>query len=147
MSANSPLVNAHITRVINDGGDVTKIDQTWLQTAYAWMVSNSVDKSLLHWADPAFGIKVTTGSNIGTLYDLGSTWLPRGLDLTTTTPTSTTYSATGLNSLIPAFVNASGSAYLYWGKNNRFNQIRWKQQLTIAALYERNQTSSNICFA
>ena len=75
MTANSPLVNAHITRVGDDGGDVSTIDQAWLQTVYAWMVSNSVDKSLLHWTDPAFGV-AKTGSNITRMYDFGSTWLP-----------------------------------------------------------------------
>ena len=68
------------------------------------------------------------------------------MDLTPRDSTKTTYSATGLNSLIPAFVNADGSSQLYWGRNNRYNQIRRKQQLTIAALYARTQTSANICF-
>lgn len=146
MSANAPLVNAHITRVINDGGDLSTIDQTWLQTAYAWLVSEGIELSLLHWADPAFGVKKTS-SDITTLYDLGSTYLPRTLDLTTYDSSKTTYNATGLNSLIPAFVNADGASYLYWGKNNRFTQIRFKQQLTIAALYARTQTSVDVCFA
>ncbi len=146
MSANSPLVNAHITRVGDDGGDITTINQTWLQTAYAWLVSNSVNTSLLHWADPAFG-HIKSGSNISRIYDLGSTWLPRTLDLTPRDSTKTTYSATGLNSLIPAFINADGSSQLYWGRGNRYNQLRNNQQLTIAALYARTQTASNICFA
>ncbi len=145
MSANSPLVNAHITRVGDDGGDTSTIDIAWLQTAYAWLVSNSVDKSLLHWADPAFGV-TKSGSNITRLYDLGSTWLPRTLDLTPRDSTKTTYSATGLNSLIPAFVNSDGSSQLYWGRGNRYNQIRYKQQITFAALYARTQTSANVCF-
>jgi hypothetical protein len=145
MLANSALVNAHINRVMDDGGDPTTIDQTWLQTAYTWLTSNSVDKSLLHWADPAFGI-AKSGSNITRIYDLGTTWLPRSMDLTPRDSAKTTYNATGLNSLIPAFVNSDGSSQLYWGRNNRYNQIRFKQQLTIAALYARTQTSSNICF-
>ena len=145
MSGNSALVNAHISRVIDDGGDVSTIDQTWLQMAYTWLVSNGVDKSLLHWADPAFGVQ-KSGSNILRLYDLGSTWLPRSMDLTPRDSTKTTYSATGLNGQIPAFLNADGSSQLYWGRNNRYNQIRRKQQLTIAALYSRTQTSSDICF-
>ena len=70
MSANSALVNAHINRVIDDGGDVSTIDQTWLQTAYAWLVSNSVDKSLLHWADPAFGVQ--RAGRTSRLYDSGA---------------------------------------------------------------------------
>jgi hypothetical protein len=117
-----------------------------MQTAYQWLVDNGVSKSLLHWADPSFGV-LRSGANITRIFDLGSTYLPRGLDLTTTSPSNTTYSTAGLNSLIPAFTNANGSSYLYWGRNARFNQIRWRQQLTIAALYERTQTSSNICFA
>ncbi len=146
MSANSPLVNRHITRVIADGGDVSTIDVTWLQTVYAWLVSNSVDKSLLHWVDPAFGVQKNS-SNIQRIYDLGSTWLPRSMDLTPRDSSKTTYSATGLNSLIPAFVNADGSSQMYWGRNYRYVQIRRKSQLTIAALYARTQTSTDVVFA
>lgn len=147
MSANSPLVNAHINRVANENsGDFSTIDQSWLQTVYAWLVSEGIASSLLHWADPAFGV-TKSGSNITRVYDLGSTYLPRTLDLTAYDSTKTTYNATGLNSLIPAFVNSDGASYLYWGRNNRFTQIRWKQQLTIAALYARTQSTSDICFA
>ena len=145
MSANSPLVNDHIKRVTFDGGDPTTIDQTWLQTAYAWLVSEGVGSSLLHWADPAFGVQ-KSGSNIQRLYDLGSTYLPRTLDLTPRDSSKTTYSTTAINSSIPGFVNSDGSSQLFWGRNARYNQIRWKRQLTIAVLYERSQTSSNICF-
>lgn len=145
MSANSQLVNAHITRVFDETGSVSTIDQTWLQTAYAWLTSNSIDKSLLHWADPAFG-HIKSGSNISRIYDLGSTWLPRSLDLTPQDSTKTTYSATAINSLIPGFTNSDGSSQLYWGRGVRFNPFRAKQQLTIAALYSRTQTSSDICF-
>jgi hypothetical protein len=146
MSANSPLVNRHITRVIADGGDASTIDVTWLQTAYAWLVSNSVDKSLLHWVDPAFGV-AKSGSDITRIYDLGTTWLPRSMDLTPRDRTKCTYSATGLNSLIPAFINADGSSQMYWGRNYRYVQIRRKSQLTIATLYARTQTATDVVFA
>src|SRR4249920_3580931 len=100
MSA-STLMNAHITRVLNDGGvsPVTVDSAAWLGTVDAWLTSNDCWKYLMFWVNPAFGYKVSSG-HMTKIYCLGTTRLPRGGDLTFA-GTGTTYSATGMNATCP----------------------------------------------
>ncbi len=139
VSSNSALINKHYDRVVAAGGDGATIDTTWLTTVEGWLDSEGLKSNLLFWADPAFGV-IKDGSNIlSKVFCLGSTLKPRGGDYTPTT-SSTTYSATGLNSTVPAWVNGSSSAYGYFG-GGRYNNIRRKTGLTMVAAFQKSGTS------
>ncbi len=137
VSANSELANRHVNRVIDDGGDDTTINQTWLEACIQWAISNGLNKCIEFWADAAFGVKLSAGKVVK-VYCLGTTILPRGGDLTMQA-TNTTYSATGLNSTAPAWTNPNGSDHAYWG-GQRINNIRRKVQCTFFAAYKKPGT-------
>ncbi len=137
VSANSALANKHINRVIDDGGDVSTINQTWLQTCIDWAVDNDLDNCIEFWADAGFGVKLSAGQVIK-VYCLGTTILPRGGDLTMAT-SHTTYSATGLNSTAPAWTNPATTDRAYFG-GARVNNIRRKMQCTVFAAYKKPST-------
>lgn len=146
-TAANARVNAHINRVLNDGGDITKIDQTWLAAVDNWLaVTCDCLANLRLWTNPAFGVKLS-GSDVVKVYDYGTTTLPRGGDLTfCATPAcaiaaSTTYSATGLNSTTPAWVNGAANSRAYYG-NGRLNNIRRQVQVTAVAAF----SSSGDCY-
>lgn len=138
-SSSAAWVNAHINRVIDDGGDLATINRTWMDTVYNWMVSEDLWKSLQHWVDPAFGLKCSSqpcanGGQITVIYDFGTTKLPRGGDLRPTTA-NTTYQSAGLNGSTPAWVNGASNAFLLFG-NGRVNNIRRKIQATFLAVFQ-----------
>ncbi len=138
VSSHSELANKHINRVIDDGGDVTTINQTWLQACIDWAVDNDMDDCIEFWADAAFGVKLAAGKVVK-VYCLGTTILPRGGDLTMST-TNVTYSATGLNSTAPAWTNPATTDRAYWG-GERVNNIRQKLQCTFFAAYKKPDTN------
>ncbi len=138
VSTNSELANRHVNRVIDDGGDVTTINQTWLQTCIDWAVDNDLDNCIEFWADAGFGVKLSAGKVVK-VYCLGTTILPRGGDLTMKAA-NTTYSATGLNSTAPAWTNPNLTDQAYWG-GQRVNNIRRKLQITMFAAYKKPDTS------
>ncbi len=140
MSA-SAFVNKHITRVMNDSGvsPVTIDSAAWLLAVDAWLTANDCHKYLLHWVNPAFGHKLSSG-HITKIYDIGTTRLPRGGDYTPTT-TGATYSATGMNSTVPGWTNANFSDHAYFG-SGRLNQIRRKIQITMVAAYKKPDTNT-----
>jgi hypothetical protein len=145
-SANSALANKHVNRVIDDGGDPTTINQTWLQTCIDWAVAHDLDNAIEFWADAAFGVKLSAGKVVK-VYCLGTTILPRGGDLTMATA-NVTYSATGLNSTAPAWTNPAATDRAYFG-GERVNNIRQKTQATMFAAYKKPDTNkaSFICSA
>jgi hypothetical protein len=140
----TPFVNKHITRVLAAGGTVA--EPTWLATVDAWITSQSLYGNLVDWSNPAFGVIKNGSNHISKIMGLGTTWLPRLGDLTPVAPTSTTYSATGLNSL-PCWVNAANTAISYYGaarsSSVRTNNIRRKhfQGLTVAGVYTKSGTA------
>lgn len=145
-SANA-RVNTHINRVLNDGGDITKIDLSWLSLVDNWLtVTCACLNNLRLWTDPAFGVKIS-GGLVTKVYDYGTTILPRGGDLTFCTnppcsvAASTTYSATGLNGTTPAWVNGSATSFAYYG-NGRFNNIRRQVQITLVAAFSSSGDAS-----
>jgi hypothetical protein len=144
VSPASVLANKHVQRVQADGGDITKINVARLEAAISFLTARDWIRDLLFWASPDWGVKESAG-HIVKVYCLGTTRLPRGGDLTFSTST-TTYNATGLNGTCAAFVNASNNSFSYFG-GNRFNPIRRKRQITVAAMYARTQTSADITFA
>lgn len=136
-------VNAHINRVLNDGGDITKIDQMWLAATDNWLVNTcNCYSNLRLWTNPAFGVKISAGL-VTKVYDYGTTKLPRGGDLMPcanslcNATASTTYSATGLNSTTPAWVNGTLSSFSYYG-NGRFNNIQRQVQITTIAAFSNS---------
>lgn len=138
-SSNSALINKHIDRVTAAGVTAGTIDEAWLTDVEEWLDSEGLKSNLLYWADPAFGC-IKDGSDIlSKVFCLGSTLKPRGGDYTPTT-TSTTYSATGLNSTVPAWVNGANTAFGYFG-GGRLNNIRRKTALTLVAVYQKSGTA------
>jgi hypothetical protein len=147
VSSASQFINAHINRVIDDGGDATTINLTHIANVDNWLDSNGLKSCLLYWADPRFGVK-KSGSTVQKVYCIGTTHLPRGFDLTPTT-TNVTYSATGLNGTLPAWSAPNSTDYMCWGINpkdpnvgGRFNHIRKINQITVAGLYQRTTTAA-----
>jgi hypothetical protein len=138
VSSHSALANAHINRVIDDGGDITSIDQTWLDSVISFLSSNSLTSNLLFWTDPAFGYK-HSGTVVQKVYDLGTTILPRGGDYTPNTA-NVTYSATGMNGTTPGWTNPNTTDQGYFG-NGRLNNIRRKVQITAGAAYKKPNSS------
>jgi hypothetical protein len=138
-SANSALVNKHIDRVNAAGVTSGTIDEAWLTDVEEWLDSEGLKNNLLYWTNPAFGTIKDGSEIISKVFCLGSTLKPRGGDYTTFT-SSTTYSATGLNSTVPAWVNGSTSAHGYFG-GGRYNNIRRKTALTMIAVYQKSGTS------
>lgn len=138
------FVNKHITRVLSAGGTVA--EPTWLGTVDAWITSQGLYGNLVDWSNPAFGVVKNGSNHISKIMGLGTTWLPRLGDLTPVAPSSTTYSATGLNSL-PCWVNGVNTAISYYGAARdgsiRTNNIRRKhaQGLTVAGVYTKSGTA------
>lgn len=131
------FVNEHIERVLADGALLSSIDTAWLSTCDAWLTTNDAHKYLQMWADPSFGHRTVDGKL--RVYCLGTTRLPRGGDFNAHT-TNTTYSATGLNGVAPAWVNSVASAHGYFG-GGRLNSIRRKVEITAFAVYQKPGTS------
>lgn len=139
VSAEVLLVNEHIDRVIQEGGDEATIDVAWLVDVVEWLDSEGLTNNLLFWTDPSFGV-IKDGSNIiSKVFDLGCTRLPRGGDYTPTT-SATTYNATGLNSTAPAWVNANTNSFGRYG-SGRINNIRRKTQITVVGVYSKSNTN------
>jgi hypothetical protein len=134
VSSSSAFVNAHITRVLAAGADSTTINRTWLDSVYNWLTSNNLFNNLLFATMAEAGVAQNGSHVISTIYDLGTTRLPRGGDYTPNTG-STTYSATGLGGA-PAWLNGSSSATGYYG-SGRLNNIRRKTQFTAYAIYQK----------
>jgi hypothetical protein len=136
------MVNRHVNRVINDGGDSSKIDMTFLASVDSYLSSNDYYKYLLHWVDARFGIK-ESGGFITKIYCLGTTRLPRGGDYTPTTSntfpstsSNTSYSATSFRGTTPSWVNNASSAHGYFG-SGRANTIQRKNELTLISAYQK----------
>lgn len=141
-SNNTLMVTRHVNRVINDGGDISKINMTFLASVDSYLTSNDYWKYLTHWVDARFGIK-ESGGFITKVYCLGTTRLPRGGDYTPTTSntfpsttSNTSYSATSFRGTTPSWINNASSAHGYFG-NGRSNSIQRKNEITVIAAYQR----------
>lgn len=146
VSNNSQMVNRHVNRVIDDGGDATKIDMTFLASVDSYLTSNDYYKYLMHWVDARFGIK-EDGGFITKIYCLGTTRLPKGGDYTATTSntfpsttSNTSYSATSFRGTTPSWVNNANSARGYFA-NGRANNIQRKNEITLIAAYQKPGTA------
>jgi hypothetical protein len=138
------FVNKHTTRVLAAGGTIA--DTAWLDSVDSWITSQGLYGNLFDWSSAGFGV-VKNGSNqISKIMGLGTTWLPRLGDLTPSSPTNTTYSATAISSK-PGWVNAASTAYSYYGSARsgsiRTNNIRRKhaQGWTVVGVYTKSGTA------
>ena len=141
-SDNTLMVTRHVNRVINDGGDSTKIDMTFLASVDSYLTTNDYYKYLMYWVDARFGIK-EDGGFVSKIYCLGTTRLPRGGDYTPTTSntfpstsSNTSYSATSFRGTTPSWINNANTARGYFG-NGRANPIQRKNEITAIAAYQR----------
>lgn len=146
-------VNKHINRVIDDGGDATKIDATFLTSVDSYLTTNNYHRYLLHWADARFGVKLDGSGFVSKVYDFGTTRLPRGGDFTPTTSntfpstsSNTSYSATSFRGTTPSWVNNAGTAHGYFG-NGIGNNIQRKVELTVIAAYQKPGTLKSTLIA
>jgi hypothetical protein len=137
----SALVNAHVDRALEDGADPKTIDVEWLSSVDAWLSSNGLSGNLMFWTDPAFGCKLD-GHAVLKIYDLGTTRLPRGGDLTPST-SDTVYVGAGLNGTAPTFFNLTHGAMCYYG-SGRLNNIRRKSQITVVAAYQKTNINPTV---
>lgn len=147
-SNNTLMVNKHVNRVINDGGDTSKINMTFLASADAWLTSNDAWRYVNWWIDARFGVKLDGSGFISKVYCLGTTYLPRGGDYTPTTSntwpstsSNTSYSATSFRGTTPSWINNASSAHGYFG-NGRYNNIQRWNEITLIAAYQKPGTSA-----
>lgn len=143
VSSNTVMVNNHVNRVIDDGGDSSKIDFTFLASVDSYLTSNDYYKFLMNWTDARFGIKVDGSGFISKIYCLGTTRLPRGGDYTPTTSdtfpstsSNTSYSATSFRGTTPSWVNNAATAHGFFG-NGIANNFQRKNEITLIAAYQR----------
>jgi hypothetical protein len=151
-SNNTLMVNKHANRVINDGGDITKIDFTFLAAADTWLTSNNTYRYLNWWTDVRFGIKLDGSGFIAKIYDLGTTYLPRGGDYIPTTSntfpsttSNTSYSTTSFRGTTPSWINNASSAHGYFG-NGRYGNIQRWNEITLLSAYQKPGTASASLF-
>lgn len=147
-SNNTLMVTRHVNRVINDGGDTSKINMTFLAAADAWLTSNDCWRYVNWWPDERFGSKADGSGFLSKTYCLGTTYLPRGGDLTHTTSntfpstsSNTSYSATSFRGTTPSWVNNASSAHAYFG-NGRAGIIQKWNEITLLAAYQKPGISS-----
>ena len=146
-SNNSQMVNRHVNRVINDGGDTSKIDMTFLASVDSFLTSNDYYKYLMIWADPRFGIKTDGSGFVSKVYCLGTTRMPKYGDYTPTTSntwpstsSNTSYNATAFRGTTPGIVNNANTARGYFG-NGRANIIQRKNEMTFICAYQKPGTA------
>lgn len=149
-SANTVMVNKHVNRVINDGG--SGYDISFIATADTWLTSNNNYGYLQWWTDVRFGYKLDGSGFISKIYDIGTTYMPRGGDYTPTTSntfpstsSNTSYSATSFRGTTPSWVNNAGTARGYFG-NGRANNIQRWSEITLIAAYQKPGTASATLF-
>lgn len=148
-ASNNPLMyNKHYNRVINDGGDTSKIDPTFLRNACDWLTNNDCWRHLQWWIDVRFGVKLDGSGFISKIYCLGTTLLPRGGDYTPTTSntfpstsSNTSYSSNSFRGTTPSWVNNAGSARGFFG-NGRTNNIQRWSEITMLAAYQKPNTNA-----
>lgn len=142
VSSSSAFINEHINRVLDDGGDISTVNQAFLDRTDTMLTSVGIRNVLELFTHPAVGVKTSTSPI--KIYDLGTTRLPRSEDFKPTTA-ATTYSATAVNGG-PAWTNANNNSYGYWGNPKRGNTIQKKRKLSIVVAYERTQTTEDFTF-
>lgn len=136
------FVNAHITKALAAGAGAATIDATWLGTVEEWARDESIFDLIEAWVDPAFGT-TKDGSNIISRIELIG---KSRMGWYTPTTANTTYSATGLNGTVPAWVNSTSSAFGHFG-GGRYNNIRRKTGLTLIAVYQKTGTAKTTLIA
>jgi hypothetical protein len=129
------FVNAHITKALAAGAGAATIDAAWLGAVEEWARDEILFDSIEAWVNPAFGTTKDGSDIISRIELIGK---PR-MGWYTPTTASTTYSATGLNSTTPAFVNGANNAFGHFG-GGRVNNIRRKTAITCVAAYQKSGT-------
>ena len=145
-SNNELMVNKHVNRFLNDGGDISKINISFVATAAAWLTSNDAWRYVNWWVDVRFGYKLDGSGFISKIFCLGTTYLPRGGDYTPTTSntypstsSNTSYSATSFRGTTPSWINNSSTARGYFGGGRANNIQRWSE-ITMLAAYQKPGT-------
>lgn len=149
-SAQNAQVNKHVNRVLNDGG--SGVDITFTASADAWLTTNNLYPSIQWWTDVRFGYKLNGSGFIAKIYDLGTTYMPRGGDYTPTTSntfpstsSNTSYSASSFRGTTPSWINNASTARGYFGNGRANNVQRWKE-VTFLAAYQKPGTSTATLF-
>ena len=143
-SSSSASVNAHMTRALAGGADAATIDKAWMDTVDAWLVSEGLSNNIMFGTMVDFGV-IKDGSDVisSTIFDIGTTRLPRGGDYTTMTAL-TNYSATGINGH-PCWVNTTTTAKGYYGGDRAYlNNIRRKTKITVFCAYQKSHSNQII---
>lgn len=151
-SNNTLMVNKHVNRFLNAGGNISNINISFVATADAWLTSNDAWRYVNWWVDVRFGYLLDGSSFISKIFCLGTTYLPRGGDYTPTTSntfpsttSNTSYSATSFRGTTPSWINNASSAHGYFG-NGRSNNIQRWNEITLLAAYQKPGTSNASLF-
>ncbi len=153
-SAQNAQVNKHVNRVLNGGGTFANLasDITFIATADGWLTSNDAYRYLNWWTDVRFGYKLNGSGFIEKIFDLGTTWLPRGGDYIPTTSntypstsSNTSYSSNSFRGTTPSWINNAGTARGYYGGGRANNIQRWSE-ITLLAAYQKPGTSAATFF-
>jgi hypothetical protein len=142
---------AHVTRALAAGADATTISEWRIAKVVRWLIEHDKLKHLRVGTAAWMGVVQDGSHNISRIFDLGTTLLPRMGDLTPTTATGTTYSATAINSVTPGWINANNNSFGMYGNfgkgtgsQGRLNNIRKWDACTFFASYQKsnaNQTT------
>ncbi len=151
-------VNNHMKRVLAAGADPTTINRPFIDAVDAWLVANGMYNSMERFVDPRFGV-VQDGSHVvSTVFDYGTTRLPRGKDFQfvtgsagSMTGSTSSYSAVGMAGTTPAWVNANANSFGIFGgtfdsngKPGALNPIRRKKEITLFAYCSKAGSSGDI---
>jgi hypothetical protein len=114
----------------------------WLGTVEEWARDEGLFDLIEAWVNPAFGTTKDGSNVISRMEIIGKS----RMKCYTPATSSTTYSATGLNSTAPAFVNSSVIASGYFG-GGHLNNIRRKTGLTLVAAFQKSGTNKTALLA
>ncbi len=157
VSGYTAFTNKHMTRVWDDGVDPATVDLGKVDTIYSWLVSHNHYNSLERGVSGSFGVKQDTSGVVSKAYDIGTTRMPRGNDVTfcvttagvCTLASTATYKPTGMNGTTPTITVPGGAFGVFGGildangRNGRVNNIRRKWAMTAIASYAKSSGSGD----
>jgi hypothetical protein len=154
------LVNAHMTRLVDDGGDPATFDSAKFDTIINWLSSHNHFNAMQHGVGAGLGVKRNSSGKVFKSYDLGTTMRPgRNNDvwycaMNAATPPdcvaslgNASYSPTQINNTTSAVAIPTGTYGVFGGlndangRNGRLNPIRRQWSRTVIASYQKKSAS------
>ncbi|MEM0937159.1 MAG: hypothetical protein AAGJ91_14810 [Pseudomonadota bacterium] len=140
-AATSVKGSNHLTRIAKLGFDMTSVDVGLLEAAISWLASQGLTDQLTRWVNPAFGVKLSSGSSVESIADLASTLRPYWGGDAYAWQGSNNEGTLGTAAGYPAIVGGANTNYaLGWG---RFNGIRQRDHsgVSFGVVYDHGASS------